>query len=51
MWCKKKKSFKLTFLCVSKTIPLLPGVLRGDTKAVALEGSFHDMTSSAFAWR
>lgn len=43
------KSFKLTFLCVSKTyISLLPCVLKGHTKAVSLKGSSHDMTSSAF---
>lgn len=36
------------FVFVSKTISLLSGVLTGDTKAVALKGSLHDMTSSAF---
>lgn len=43
------KSFKLTFLLVSETsISLLPCVLNGNTKAVSLKGSSHDMTSSAF---
>lgn len=46
------QSFQLTFLFVSKTyISLLPCVLNGNTKAVSLEGSSHDMTSSAFDCR
>lgn len=46
------QSFQLTFLFASKTyISLLPCVLNGNTKALSLEGSSHDMTSSAFDCR